>query len=107
MGTRLKTWMPGHSRPKDGVLSHAYVPGMTTETPRQLGGHRLPRTWVQMAIIPTNNDREANAAASWSTALNMAFMVLSPEQRENIVQSLFLSQGRRNISNKAIISAFY
>jgi len=22
--------MPGHSRPKDGVLAHAYVPGMTS-----------------------------------------------------------------------------
>ena len=22
--------MAGHSRPKDGVLSHAYVPGMTS-----------------------------------------------------------------------------
>jgi hypothetical protein len=28
--TRLLLFvMAGHSRPKDGVLSHAYVPGMT------------------------------------------------------------------------------
>jgi hypothetical protein len=26
-----KAWMAGHSRPKDGVLSHAYVPAMTIE----------------------------------------------------------------------------
>ena len=51
--------------------------------------HRLPSTWVQMAIIPTNSDSDASAAASWITVLNMAF---SPERRENIVHVLFSSQ---------------
>src|SRR4029077_6295745 len=51
--------------------------------------HRLPSTWVQMAIIPTNSDSDASAAASWITVLNMAF---SPERRENIVHVMFLSQ---------------
>jgi hypothetical protein len=36
--------------------------------------------------------------------LNMAF---SPEQRENIVHSLFLSQGRQRISDIAIFSIFW
>jgi hypothetical protein len=32
--------MAGHSRPKDGVLSHAYVPAMTlNEMPRNTCGH--------------------------------------------------------------------
>ena len=51
--------------------------------------HRLPSTWVQMAIIPTNSDSDASAVASWITVLNMAF---SPERRENIVHVLFSSQ---------------
>jgi len=47
-----KTWMPGTK------------PGMTNdETPRD-AAHRLPSTWVQIAIIPTNKDSEASAAAS-------------------------------------------
>src|SRR6185437_11273507 len=43
--------------------------------------HRLPSTWVQMAIIPTNSDSDASAAASWITVLNMTF--LSGTEREH------------------------
>src|SRR5215467_1825744 len=69
-----------------GQRTRARVPGMTIEEP---SNQRLPSTWVQTAIIPMNSDSEANAAASWITALNISF---SLEQRENIVQLLFLSQ---------------
>ena len=34
--------------------------------------HKLPRTWAQIAIIPRNKVSEASAAASSTTARNMA-----------------------------------
>lgn len=83
-GTACKTWMPGTG------------PGMTGGT-RSRSPQRFPSTWVQMAIIPTNSANEANAAASWITALNM---IVSPEQRENIVHHLFQSQVARGSANK-------
>ena len=83
-GTACKTWMPDTG------------PGMTGGT-RSRSPQRFPSTWVQMAIIPTNSANEANAAASWITALNM---IVSPEQRENIVHHLFQSQVARGSANK-------
>jgi hypothetical protein len=35
-----------------------------------------------MAIIPTNNDSEAKAAASWIRALNIDFTASLPQNRE-------------------------
>ena len=55
-------------------LSDTYpklLEGMTIEA---LSNHRLPSTWVQTAIIPMNSASEANAAASWITALNITFL---------------------------------
>src|ERR1700740_2398597 len=49
------------------------VPGMTLEAPCN---QRLPSTWVQTAIMPMNSDSEANAAASWITALNITLLPL-------------------------------
>jgi len=76
--------------------------------------HKLPRTWAQIAIIPRNNDSEAKAAASSTTARNittplLAFLAsaqpdgpITEERKENIVPPLFSVkrslQGRRTSS---------
>ena len=39
--------------------------------------HKLPRTWAQIAIIPRNNDSEAKAAASSTTARNITTPLLA------------------------------
>jgi hypothetical protein len=48
----------GHSRSKNGVP----MPTITADA--ETRAYRFPSTWVQMAIIPTNSDSEASAAAS-------------------------------------------
>jgi hypothetical protein len=50
-----------------------------------------------MAIIPTNSDSDASAAASWITVFNMTF---SPERRENIVHVMFLSQADSRFNHR-------
>jgi len=39
--------MPGHSRPKDGVLSHAYVPAMTTHPKVRPCHFAAPSDWCR------------------------------------------------------------
>lgn len=53
--------------------------------------HKLPRTWAQIAIIPRNMVSEARAAASSTTARNMAtLLALRPGVRLPLRPSLFM-----------------
>jgi len=71
--------------------------------------YRLLKTCDQIAIMPTNSVSDASAAASWITALNIAF---SPERTGNIVHGMFqvnryLNTGDRelfrNLINRLVV----
>ena len=61
--------------------------------------YKVPNTWAQIAIIPRNNDNEASAAASSTTARNIVHpcwllklgreTTRAEERKENIVLLLF------------------
>jgi hypothetical protein len=60
-------------QPQGGLL------WMTAES-----SHRLPSTWVQIAIIPTNNANEVSAAASWITALNIVSLQRTEREHSSV-----------------------
>jgi hypothetical protein len=68
--------MPGHSRPKDGVLSHAYVPGINVLLPAS-----FLKTWMagtspamtkfavaQIASASSDNCRGLASRPDWSVS---------------------------------------